>query len=347
MSDHWLRLRWLRRNADPTPRRHPRSAAPHSARRDFRPMLESLEDRCVPASLVQSGNILYAYGDPAGNNNFQFSESTAIVNNRPLTTYNVLFDGQLQLYTNLQVTQILVLGAGSGNTGIVTINDTYMLPGASTPQQTPYSVVLDAGGGYLLNSTGGIFLQFNQFQKTTVFAGSADPSYLYTIAGSGDSILATSGNYSYVTGNGEFHMIVGATTLYGFSVNATDQAYQYDTTPGNDTFVASGNAYTSMSGSVNGQSFMNIAVAFPTNFGIATHSGDVATLMDSPGNDVFDGTASYSYLSGSANGNAYFNEVQGFSHVTAESFMGGTDFAYNFDPAINSLTGNWHVLVAS
>jgi hypothetical protein len=102
-----------------------------------------------------------------------------------------------------------------------------------------------------------------------------------------------------------------------------------------------------MSGSVNGASFMNIAVAFPTNFGIAQHSGDIATLIDSPGNDVFDGTATYSYMSGSVNGKTYFNEVQRFSQITAESLMGGSDFAYNFYPAINTLSGKWQVLVSS
>jgi hypothetical protein len=85
----------------------------------------------------------------------------------------------------------------------------------------------------------------------------------------------------------------------------------------------------------NGQSFFNVAVGFQVSYGIATHGNAIAYLIDSPGNDVFVGHASYSYLSGAG----VFNVAESFNMVYAESFVGGTDFAYLYDPTHNIITG--------
>jgi len=66
-----------------------------------------------------------------------------------------------------------------------------------------------------------------------------------------------------------------------------------------DSFVASGNTFSYMSGTDNGQSFFNEAVGFQVTYAIATHGQSYAYLLDSPGNDVFVGYAPYSYMSGS------------------------------------------------
>jgi hypothetical protein len=49
-------------------------------------------------------------------------------------------------------------------------------------------------------------------------------------------------------------------------------------------------------------------------------------------------------LSGTNNGQSYFNAAPGFALVFAQSFNGGTDYAYNFDPQHNILGGNWILL---
>jgi hypothetical protein len=324
------------------------SAVRRSARHStFRPTLQSLEDRIALAgSIILNGTVLSVRGDPgATSNQFQFSEMTTTLpgTTQPVTNFSVAINGQMQQFTSAQVSQILVFGVGANNTGLVVVSDTFTVPGLSTPQHTPYTVVSSRGGGYLLNGAGNIFLQFAQFQNTTVYVHPADTSYLYTIAGSSNSVFASSGTYGYVAGSGEFHLISGAATLNAISLNATDQAFQYDVN-GQETFVASSNLFSSMSGSVSGRSFMNVAIGFPTNFGIAMHGGlDVATLIDSPGNDTFFGTTSFSYMSSTTSGHTFFNEVQRFGRVTAESIQGGQDVAFNFDIGVNVLVGNWMV----
>jgi hypothetical protein len=99
-----------------------------------------------------------------------------------------------------------------------------------------------------------------------------------------------------------------------------------------------------MSGTDAGQSFFNVAVGFGVNYGIATHGRSIAYLIDSPGNDTFFGSTALSYLSGTTAGQSLFNEAEGFALVNGESFVGGMDFAYNFDPNHNLLAGKWILL---
>jgi hypothetical protein len=126
-------------------------------------------------------------------------------------------------------------------------------------------------------------------------------------------------------------------------VNLADQAWHYDTAA-MDSFVASGNTFSYMSGTDNGQSFFNEAVGFQVTYAVATHGQSYAYLLDSPGNDVFVGYAPYSYMSGSDDTGALFNVAEGFALVYGESFVGGTDFAYNYSPSHNILNSRWILL---
>ena len=64
--------------------------------------------------------------------------------------------------------------------------------------------------------------------------------------------------------------------------------------------------------------------------------GDIAYFYDSAGNDTFVGNTTYSYLSGTVSGNSFINVAQGFTNVYALSFVGGTDYSYNYDATVNT-----------
>jgi hypothetical protein len=186
-------------------------------------------------------------------------------------------------------------------------------------------------------------LQFSGFNTVYAYLGRADSG---TIDAAPDQTFVNAGGYSYVTGGGLYFEISGASNVYSYApyvANSSDQAWHYDTAA-MDSFVASGNAYSYMSGTDNGQSFFNEAVGFQVTYTIATHNQSYAYLIDSPGNDVFVGYAPYSYMSGSDNTGSLFNVAEGFLIVYGESFNGGTDYAYNYDPQHNILGGNWILL---
>ena len=191
--------------------------------------------------------------------------------------------------------------------------------------------------------------RLNNFPTSYAYVGRADSGELMATTGH-ENVFVSAGSYSYITdflGMGvghEFHLISGSPNIYGYSVNSTDQAWHYDTAA-LDSFVSSGRAFSYMSGTDAGQSFFNVAVGFGVNYGIATHGLSFAYMIDSPGNDTFFGTAPLSYLSGTTGGQSLFNEAEGFALVFGQSFNGGTDFAYNFDPTHNILGGNWIMLM--
>lgn len=342
MSAPWLSPRWLAALLGNARRTKP---AAKPAR--FRLELETLESRDVPTTFNLSGTMLTIYGTPS-NDNFVFSKSTTVSGGIVSTTYTFTMDDQQMTYLDSQVTNVNVYGLGGNDTAVVYLNDTFSNNNFSGQnQQLPFTAVATAGGGYVLNNTGNVFMQLYQFQNSSFYLPSNVTGYLYTppynsIASSAPSTLVTAGNYSYVTStcfvaaNDQFHLISGGDAVYGFSTNANDQAYHYD--QGQTTFVASGDAYSYMSGNV----FFNVAMGFHTTYAYATAgNGDVAYFYDSPGSDTFVGNATTSYLSGTSPGIKYFDVAQGFSHVYADSFVGGTDFAYNFDPSVNTVSGNF------
>jgi len=151
----------------------------------------------------------------------------------------------------------------------------------------------------------------------------------------------TAGGYSYMVAPSSFSLISGGAYVYGYAAGPTDQAWQYDGS-GPSTFVASGIAYSTMSGTDQGQAFFNEAVGFTVNYGIALHAGqDVAYIFDSPLNDTFAGYSTVSYMyADNPNGTlAEFDEAEGFATVYAQSFVGSIDFAYIYDSGRNITTG--------
>jgi hypothetical protein len=254
-------------------------------------------------------------------------------------------------YTDAQVKNVNVYGLGGYDTAVVLLSDSFTVTGQgtmSTTQQLPWTAVATAGGGYVLDNTGAVFMQLYNFQNSSFYLPSNVTGYLYTpkfgplTPPGAFSTFVTAGNYSYVTGNGEFHLVSGGQAIYGFATNASDQVYHYDAGAAQTAFVTSGNSYSYMSGTENGTAFFNVAMGFNTVYGYATPgNGDIAYFYDTPANDTFVGTATYSYMSGKPNGFTYFDEAQNFSTVYAESFEGGLDFSYNYDTAVNIIVGDF------
>jgi hypothetical protein len=265
------------------------------------------------------------------------------------TTYDFAVHGQAIAYPDSQVAQVVVASQGIGNSAILVTNDTYVGTDGMT-HETRETAWMRPGGGILYRYNAGgspiTFLQLSGFTISYAYVGRADDAQVTGVKGSGvENIFATGGDYSYVVGGGEFHLVSGARYVYGYAANAADQAWHYDSAGGLDAFVAWGNAYSYISGSdPAGNSFFNVAVGFQVSYGISTHGNAIAYLVDSPGNDVFFGATTYSYLSGSDSAGSVFNVAEGFALVFAESFLGGTDFAYNYDHNHNILGGNWIML---
>ncbi len=322
--------------------RRPRRPSAHAPRPRTRLKVEQLEDRYVPANFSLVGTTLYIYGT-AANDTFTFSESTAYSGGVLTTTYNFMMDDQSLSYTNFQISQVFVFGLGGNDTGYVFLNDNFTIPGNPTPQTLPYTAILSQGGGLLLNSYGQQFLAFDGFANTYAIVNPGDSAELYTVPGSNNSTFVSSGLQSWITGGGEFHYVTGSSLVQAFANNpATDVAYHYDT-PGQDTFVASSDAYSFMSGNVGGQSFFNGAIGFRFNTAVSTNGGnDIAYFYDSPGNDVFTGYSAYSSLAGTdQSGNRYADQAIGFGHTYAYSLNGGTDFAFVYNATTNTIIGNW------
>jgi hypothetical protein len=193
----------------------------------------------------------------------------------------------------------------------------------------------------------------NNFRFTyTYFSDPLDTAQL-TDSTTGSDRFVTAGIYSYMTDDPNnptyLEFVTGASHVYGYSANpGHDFVTHYDSAGGLDAYVSSGSAYSYMSGTdANGNAlFFNEAVGFTINYAVATHGNAIAYMLDSPGNDVYVGSTSYSYMySDNPNGSlAEFDLAQGFQQVYAQSFVGGLDFAYNYDPHHNFLGGNWIVL---
>jgi hypothetical protein len=197
-------------------------------------MLERVEDRCTPATFDLSGTVLTVNGT-AGDDHFQFSQQTTADNNIFFTTnYTFTMNGQSQTYTNnrrsefgpiYQITQVFVLGNSGNDTGVLVTNDTHTSIAGNTVE-TRETAVLGPGGGVLYLDDPGVaapFLQFNGFANTYAYMGRADTGTLTGVP-SAMNIFVTAGAYSYVTGGGEFHLISGLPSLYGYSASGSDLA---------------------------------------------------------------------------------------------------------------------------
>jgi hypothetical protein len=275
--------------------------------------------------------------------NLMFTQATVAIGGGALTTYTFAIDrsaqnpqGSTATFVGTALTQVIVNGSGSA---ILITNDTYIAADGSV-RETAETVRSGPGGGVLwaLDASGNIALamQLNGFTTSYAYVGRADNARLDGVAGNLQNTFVSAGNYSYIFGGGEFHLISGASAVYAYALTSADQAWHYDAAGGLDAFVASSHAYSYLSGTdSNDQSFFNEAVGYAASYGISTHGNAIAYLLDSPGNDAFVGSSTYSYLSGPGS----FNVAEAFAMVYAESFVGGTDYAYNYDPTRNILAG--------
>jgi hypothetical protein len=368
---HCLRLLFSKRD---------RSPAGTSLPRGVRLSLERLEDRWVPSAFSYDAGTqsLTITGSTTGANQFQFDQVTiSVPANGKFTRYTFTMDGETQQYGGPfqgAVTHVIVNGNGGADTATLTINSAYQLPGLPQTFTTTSVMILGPNGGRLqhdLNNTDSTnpmpqpvdFMLLNNFRNTYTYlthatntlppaqAANTDSAQL-TDSTTGSDRFVTAGTYAYMTDDPNhptyFQLVSGAANVYGYSANpGHDSATHYDSAGSLDAFVSSGSLYSYLSGSdTNNQAFFNEAVGFMDNYGVATHGNALAYLIDSPHNDVFVGRTSYSYLyNDNADGTlALFNLAQGFQKVYAQSFNGGTDFAYNFDINQNVLGGNWILL---
>jgi hypothetical protein len=347
-------------------------------RRSVRLTLERLEDRWVPSAFSYDANTqtLTITGTP-GNDQFQYDQSSAAVYAEGVFTfYTFTMNGETQMYRTDrgdQIAQVIVDGNGGTDTATLTIREAYFLPNLPNPSTNTSVMILGRDGGRLqhdLNSSVNNytphptdFMFLNQFRFTYTYLNNATntvppsdgvnrDSAQLTDSTTGSDRFVSAGTYAYTTDNPNqptyLQLVSGAANVYGYSANpGHDSATHYDSAGSVDAFVSSGSAYSYLSGSdANNHAFFNEAVGFTVNYAVATHGNAVAYLIDSPRNDVFAGQTSYSYLySDKADGSlALFNLAQGFQKVYAQSFNGGTDFAYNYDANRNVLSGAWILL---
>jgi hypothetical protein len=288
----------------------------------------------------------------AAANKFDYSQaSTQDAAGNIQTTSTYTLNGVALSVPDALLNAVDVTAQGNNNTAILVTNDTYIgIDGLR--HETYESVNLFPGSSQLFKYTAsGSFSTVNITGFLTIYAyvGYNDTGKTGSLpdvaTGSlpGPYIFVTAGSYCYLTGPDQYYEISGAANVYGYTTSSSDQAWHYDTA-GLDAFVSSGYAYSYMSGTDAGQSFFNEAVGFQVTYAIATHGQSYAYLIDSPGNDVFVGYARYSYLSGGDALANCFNVAEGFVLVFGESFVGGTDYAYNYDPSHNILNSRWILL---
>ena len=285
--------------------------------------------------------------------NFYFTQATTANGSSINTTYTFTIDGVTQTFSDTALSSVVVNGVGAGDTAILVTNDVY-LGSDNAIHETPEIVSLGAAGpgdGQVMKLNASnqlfVFLQLNNFSTSYAYVGKADSGLLYGATGETNGFV-TAGNYSYMSAPGYFHLIQGAPYVYGYSASPTDFAYHYDGT-GPSTYRVDGTVQSYMSGTDNGASFFNVAENFRFNTAVALHPDqDTAYFVDSPGNDVFSGktSESYMYSADAAHNLTEMDSAYGFATVFAVSVNGGTDFAYDFDAAHNILTGNWVVLVS-
>jgi RHS repeat-associated protein len=265
------------------------------------------------------------------------------------TTFTFTLNGSTAGYPDTALARVVVSATGSGNIANLYTSDTYTGTDGQA-HETSEGLIIGAGGYGQLYRTGAdansvLFLTLQGFPKQYVFAGHADTGLIIGTAGP-QNFFVSAGAYAYLTAGDGFYYVGGARYVYGFAANRTDVAYHYDGS-GPSALVMSGTAYSFMLGTDHGASFFNEAVGFQANYGIAQHPGqDTAIFYDSPQNDVFAGYTGHSYMySDNADGSfAEFDYAQGFALVYAYSFVGGTDYAYVYDPGVNTVVG-FHRLV--
>jgi hypothetical protein len=370
-------LRWLLPLLN---RRSPSSSGP-ALRRSVRLTLERLEDRWVPSAFsYDSGTqTLTITGSTTSANQFQFDQVTyGLLSPRgKYTQYTFTMNGETQQYGGpLQGAVMHVIVKRQRRRRHGDVDHQLGLPAARPVADIHHHKRHDPGAERRQASARPQqqrqhepmpqptdFMFLNNFRNTYTYlthvtntlppaqAANTDSAQL-TDSTTGSDRFVTAGTYAYMTDDPNnptyLQFVSGASNVYGYSANpGHDSTTHYDSAGSVDAFVSSGSAYSYLSGSdANNHAFFNEAVGFTMNYAVATHGNAVAYLIDSPRNDVFAGQTSYSYLyNDNMDGSlALFNEAQGFQKVYAQSFNGGTDFAYNYDANRNVLSGAWILL---
>jgi hypothetical protein len=253
------------------------------------------------------------------------------------TTFTFTVNGAPLSLPDMAVAHVIVTGPGNGSASLVT-NDTYTGTD-NMAHETAEQVVLGGSAGQLYRA-GVLFAQLSGFSTIAAVMGQADYGTILGTAGVQNTFVSA-GGYAYMDSGTAIYSITGAQYVYGRAANTYDTAYHYDGS-GASFLQISGTAYSFMLGTDNGQKFFNEAVNFQTNDGIARHSGqDSASFYDSPNNDVFVGhtTTSYLYADNPSGNLVEYDQALGFALVDAYSFVGGTDYAYVYDPVVNHVSG--------
>jgi hypothetical protein len=267
---------------------------------------------------------------------FGYSKVTTADGSGLHSTYNLNADGRVQPFPDTVMSLAIVHGQGGRAT--LTTNDTYVGTDGAT-HETAERMIIGNGGGKLQNLGGQDLVQLSGFNAVYAVAGHADQGSIIGTPGV-LNVFVGSGIYAYMNSGNSFYYVTGAQYVYGYAANSYDIAFNYDGS-GPSTYVSSGIAYNYMVGTDQGQSFFNEGVGFRLNEGVARHGGDVAYIFDSPQSDTFKGGTQYSYLyiQNASGGYDEYDAVAGFAHVYAMSFVGGTDYAYVYDPVVNTVVG--------
>jgi hypothetical protein len=174
------------------------------------------------------------------------------------------------------------------------------------------------------NATGGLVGPNPNFDGG---AGAGNTLTVTGTAGADNMLLTTTFvnvNFAQFTA---FTNVQQVTIIGGAAPAGTgDSGYLFDTAPGNHILNASPTQADLPTGAVT-----LTAKTFPQVRSFATGGGqDTANLSDSPGVDLFVGTPTYNYFTGTTTG--FLNLTSGFATTTATATTAG-DFALLFDSA--------------
>jgi hypothetical protein len=279
---------------------------------------------------------------------FAFSQATTQDATGLHTTFTFTINGSPFSMPDTQVAHVNVSDPhGTGNAELHTA-DTYTGTDGQT-HETKETVIIGNGAGQLYRVVGGtsaLFLTLSGFTHTWAMAGHADSGEIVGTPGVQNFFVSSGGN-AYMDSGSALYDVAGASSVFASAANANDAAYHYDGS-GPSELIISGTAYSLMEGTDNALSYLNEAVGFHFNYGLAVHPTQVTVIIyDSPNNDVLDAepgngavvNTTFMYSDDAAGNLQEFDQVQGFALINAYAFVGGTNFAYNHDPAQNHVSG--------
>jgi hypothetical protein len=284
---------------------------------------------------LSSGNpalVMLTISVPYSNNAFEYELPVPANYGGAIRKIALTLNGVTQLYPEYNLSQVFVNASTNNNTAEIVTNTSFAF-------DVPKTVSVGNHGAAIL---GGPYIQMTGFDTVDAHLGSSDFGLLQGTPGvqnvfNGEAFFANMNSPL----PGAYYQISGAATIYAYSPGGFDQANLY-TGNGSATFTVSGTAFSSMAGTADGAAFFDEAVGFANNDGFAENKvPDTAIYYDSPANDTFVATSTFSYMqSNAADGTlTELDEAQGFAQTYAYSFVGGMDVAYNYDPQHVHTTG--------